>query len=98
MPSTITSTKPVKRAEASNVIRKVIPYLWPEGRGDIKFRVVLSMLALLFAKIITVATPFFYKGAVDALAPDGGDQTTFMLTAGAVGLTVAYGVARLLAV
>jgi ATP-binding cassette subfamily B protein len=57
------------------------------------------MIALFIGKAIAVMTPFFYKGAVDALAPDHGEpDTIFMLTAGAVGLTVAYGVMRLMAV
>jgi ABC-type transport system involved in Fe-S cluster assembly fused permease/ATPase subunit len=46
---------------------------------------------------VTVGTPFFYKAAVDALS---GDQTdaVWMMTLGAVGLTVAYGLARLFGV
>ena len=75
------------------------PYLWPKDKAWVKIRIVLSLLALLVGKIITVLTPFFYKGAVDAMAPDqGGPTTVFMLTAGAVGLTIAYGVARLMSV
>ena len=99
MPSVITSDKAVNKAQAKRVIKSVIPYLWPKGRMDIKMRVVLAMIALIVAKVVGVMTPFLYKGAVDALAPEGGaDQTVYMLTAGAVGLTVAYGVMRLLSV
>jgi len=77
----------------------VTPYLWPKDKAWVKIRIVLSLLALLAGKIITVLTPFFYKGAVDAMSPDqGGPTTVFMLTAGAVGLTIAYGVARLMSV
>lgn len=82
-----------------HVLRKVTPYLWPADKPWVKYRVVLSMIALIIGKVISVMTPFFYKGAVDAMAPDAGaPDTIFMLTAGAVGLTVAYGVARLLSV
>jgi len=80
-------------------IRKVIPYLWPAepGYAWVKWRVVIALSFLALSKVISVATPFFYKAAVDALAPAGGaDKTVFMLTAGAVGLTVAYGIARLM--
>jgi len=98
MPSTITKTE-VDKEQAMRVIRKVIPYLWPADKAQIKLRVVLALIALFAAKIVGVATPFYFKAAVDALAPDSGEpQTVFMLTAGAVGLTVAYGVMRLLAV
>jgi len=96
--SIITQTH-VNKEQAVKVIRKVSPYLWPKDKAWIKIRIVLSLLALLVGKIITVLTPFFYKGAVDAMAPDqGGPTTVFMLTAGAVGLTIAYGVARLMSV
>ncbi|MEH6361483.1 MAG: ABC transporter transmembrane domain-containing protein, partial [Amylibacter sp.] len=98
MASIITQTH-VNKEQAVNVIRKVTPYLWPKDKAWVKIRIVLSLLALLVGKIITVLTPFFYKGAVDAMAPDqGGPTTVFMLTAGAVGLTIAYGVARLMSV
>ncbi len=88
-----------EKRSALRTIRKVLPYLWPEGQTWVKWRVVIAMLLLALSKVISVATPFFYKAAVDALAPSGGaDQTVFMLTAGAVGLTVAYGIARLMTV
>ncbi|MDQ7081058.1 MAG: ABC transporter ATP-binding protein/permease [Paracoccaceae bacterium] len=97
--SDIDPTPEQEKRSALRTIRKVLPYLWPEGQAWVKWRVVIAMLLLALSKVISVATPFFYKAAVDALAPSGGaDQTVFMLTAGAVGLTVAYGVARLLTV
>ncbi|PIB24363.1 metal ABC transporter permease [Amylibacter kogurei] len=89
----------VDRKQAVNVVQKVLPYLWPEQHSWVKVRVVLAMISLVLAKVVSVATPFFYKGAVDALAPENGEpNTVFMLTAGAVGLTVAYGVLRLMSV
>ncbi|MFQ1700598.1 ABCB family ABC transporter ATP-binding protein/permease [Loktanella agnita] len=77
------------------VIRRVIPYLWPAGQAWVKRRVVLALLVLLLAKLIAVSTPLFYKQAVDALAPETASAATF-LGFGAVGLTLAYGVARLM--
>ncbi|WP_099826478.1 ABCB family ABC transporter ATP-binding protein/permease [Oceaniglobus indicus] len=78
------------------VIRRVAPYLWPAGQGWVKRRVVISLLLLLVAKIIAVGTPFFYKAAVDALSGEASADAAWTLGAGAVGLTVAYGVARLM--
>ena len=49
------------------------------------------------SKLVAVGTPFFYKAAVDALAGDAPDPA-MMLAMGAIGLTVAYGVARLMTV
>ena len=80
--------------EGWNVIRKVAPYLWPAGETGVKVRVVLALAMLLVAKLISVATPLFYKHAVDALSAEA--DPALWLGMGAVGLTVAYGMARLM--
>ena len=78
-------------------IRRVTPYLWPKGEGWVKRRVILALSMLVFAKIISVSTPFFYKAAVDKLAGDAPSGAWLMgLTA--VALVLAYGLARLGAV
>lgn len=82
------------RRSGLRTIRKVAPYLWPDDKPWVKRRVVWAMLMLVLAKVVTVYTPMLYKGAVDALADEGVP----MLALGAVGLTVAYGVARLMTV
>ena len=82
-------------ASGRSTIRRVIPYLWPEGESGMKTRVVLSMVALLLSKLISVGTPMLYKAAVDALAPSQLDAG-WLVGIGAVGLTIAYGVARLM--
>lgn len=82
------------RAEI-RVVERVAPYLWPKGAHWVKVRVVAALTALLLAKVIAVGTPYFYKAAVDQLAGEG-QQAAWMLGAGAIGLTVAYGMARLL--
>jgi ATP-binding cassette, subfamily B, heavy metal transporter len=75
-------------------IERVLPYLWPEGEPGVRLRVVLAMLVLLLAKLATVVTPFFFKAAVDALAPEEGGGSGFLLAAGPVALVIAYGVMR----
>ena len=79
------------------VIRRVVPYLWPEGQTWVKRRVVIALAVLLISKFIAVGTPILYKQAVDALAPEGATAAT-VLGLGAVGLTLAYGFARLMTV
>jgi ATP-binding cassette subfamily B protein len=89
----------LKSGQAMNVIKSVLPYLWPKSRKDIQFRVVLAMLALVLGEILGLLAPYFYGVSVDALAPGADeDQTIFMLTAGALGMVVAYGVMRILSV
>ena len=75
-------------------IRKVTPYLWPDNEPWVKRRVVVALLMLVLAKLIAVYTPILYKGAVDGLAGEGVPS----LALGAIGLTVAYGVARMMTV
>jgi len=86
-------------AEASGwqTLRRVAPYLWPDGQGWVKRRVVLALIFLIAAKLVSVTTPWLYKLAVDRLAGEAPD-TGMLLGLGAVGLVVAYGLARLGAV
>ncbi len=88
-----TPTAAQERASGLRTIQRVIPYLWPANAAWARKRVVLALLMLVLAKLVAVGTPFFYKGAVDALA---GEGAAWFLAVGAVGLTVAYGVARLM--
>jgi ATP-binding cassette subfamily B protein len=84
------------RQSGWRTIRRVAPYLWPE-QTTLRARVVLALSALLVSKLVAVGTPFLYKGAVDALAGES-QSAAWMLAMGAIGLTVAYGGARLLTV
>ena len=79
-------------------IRKTAPYLWPKDDNRAKIRILLALGALITAKLFSVGTPFIYKSAVDALAPNAESSTGLLLGIGAIGLTVAYGVSRLIAV
>ncbi|MDM7930406.1 ABC transporter ATP-binding protein/permease [Tabrizicola sp.] len=96
--STATSADiPANPASGISTLRRVAPYLWPEGQPWVKRRVVLALVFLLAAKLVSVTTPWIYKLAVDRLSgvtPDAG----MMLGLGAAGLVVAYGLARLGAV
>ena len=44
------------------------PYIWPSDRADLKLRVLGAMVLLLVAKLATIAVPFTFKWAIDALA------------------------------
>ena len=81
-----------ERKSALRTILRVVPYLWPKGHFDIRLRVVLALVLLVFAKATINFAPFLYRDAVNALTESG--NSPFLL--GAVGLTVAYGGARIL--
>ena len=92
----MTANPETSRESGWRTIRRVTPFLWPDDEPDLRRRVVAAMVALLLAKLATVATPWFFKAAVDGLAPgSGAAQTGFLLAAGPVAMTVAYGTMRL---
>jgi len=95
----VKSANAQRPASEAGTLRAILPYLWPEGRADLKLRVVLSMIALVTAKVVTVTVPFAYKAAVDRLA-GAGDTTDGAAAAVAVpvALIVAYGFGRVMMV
>ena len=81
-------------ASGWHTLRRVAPYLWPEGQAWVKRRVIGAMFFLVLAKLVSVSTPYVYKLAVDSLAGEE-PETGMILGLGAVGLVVAYGLSRL---
>ncbi|MEM5475118.1 ABC transporter ATP-binding protein/permease [Pacificibacter sp. AS14] len=79
-----------------SVVKNVAPYLWPKGNKPARVRVVLALIVMISAKVISVTAPYLYKLAVDVLSGDIAQKPEMMLVFGAVGLTVAYGLARLM--
>ena len=76
------------------VIVRVLPYLWPTGQSWVKWRVVISVVSLVIAKLVAVATPMILGASVDSLS--GADDGSRLFMLGAVGLTIAYGLSRVL--
>ena len=81
------------RIQGWQTIRRVAPYLWPPGQFWVKWRVALALALLVAAKVVGIFTPILYKWAVDALGATG---PAMMMGLGAIGLTVAYGLSRVL--
>ncbi len=76
------------------------PYIWPSDRRDLKARVVAATLLIFAAKLATVAVPFTFKWATDALAghgtaPLGPDDVIAWALATPVMMTLAYGGMRI---
>ncbi|HEX5211322.1 MAG TPA: ABC transporter ATP-binding protein/permease [Pseudolabrys sp.] len=100
---TDSSTAPVS-GDRGALLRTVVhlwPYIWPSDRADLKLRVGGAMLLLLAAKLATIAVPFTYKWATDALAGQGSapvaasDWLVWALAA-PIAMTIAYGGMRIL--
>ena len=102
------STRALKRDvsadRTASLLQTVIvlrPYIWPSDRRDLKLRVWMTMLLLLVAKIATMAVPFTFKWATDALTGQGSaslEPSSWLAWAIAapVLMTLAYGFTRIL--
>ena len=53
------------------IMRELWPYIWDSDRRDLKLRIALSLVLLLAAKLATIAVPFTFKWATDALTGEG---------------------------
>ena len=94
MKSLGTSEQAEGRRVEIGVVRRVVPYLWPAGQAWVKWRVVIAVASLILAKLVAVATPMILGAAVDSLSGKDAGYSVFVLGAG--GLTIAYGVSRVL--
>ncbi len=84
------------RASFSGTWRKLWPYLWPSGRRDLEWRVLATFALLVLAKIVTVAVPYSFKWATDALIGHGHTpHRLFGVVAGPLALTLLYGALRI---
>ncbi|MEO6151905.1 MAG: ABC transporter ATP-binding protein/permease [Croceibacterium sp.] len=74
-------------------IRRFLPYLWPRDRPDLRWRIAGATVFVVLAKIVVLALPFAYAGAVDAMAQKPGgraDQAMWV----ALGMVLAYTAGR----
>jgi ATP-binding cassette subfamily B protein len=83
------------RKDGFHVVRKVLPYLWPADQAWVKQRVVLALVFLVLSKVVAMVAAPLMGMAVDALGGNGSSPA-WLLGAGAVGITLAYGIARLM--
>jgi len=77
------------------------PYIWPADRRDLKARVIFATVLLFLAKLATVAVPFTFKWATDALAgrgtaPIAPDNWLAWAFTAPIVMTLAYGGTRIL--
>jgi len=95
------SDKSIEQATLIGTLTHLWPYIWPSDRADLKMRVVWSMVLLLIAKLTTLAVPFTFKWAIDALtgadtAPVQSSNWKMWLIASPVIMTISYGGMRVL--
>jgi ATP-binding cassette subfamily B protein len=98
------SDQPVVTAPHGTLLSTLVslwPYIWPADRRDLKLRVLGAMVLLLVAKLATIAVPFTFKWATDALAghgtaPVAASEWLLWAVSAPVAMTIAYGGMRIL--
>ena len=67
-----TATNPNARHDGWNTLKRFLPYLWPSGNAGLRSRIVGAIILVVAAKAVTLALPYAYKRAVDAMTVNGG--------------------------
>lgn len=98
-PDTATSANPADKktnardAESWLTLKRFLPYLWPKDNPGLRTRIIIAMVLVLSAKAVTLALPFAYKGAVDAMSGARGGPESQAATV-AFALVAAYALGR----
>jgi len=83
-------------APPSNFLRTfatLLPFLWPQGRSELKVRVLLALLSLILAKAANVMVPLVLGDAVDQLG--NLDNEAHLWLGIPLAVILAYGIYRL---
>src|SRR5580704_19195683 len=95
----LTAPAPQAKDSARSVpgatLRKLWPYIWPSGRRDLTLRIFASLALLVAAKVITIAVPYSFKWATDALTGPARASLSAVI-AGPLAFTLLYGGLRIL--
>src|SRR5215468_6841708 len=99
-----TEFRRVAGAAGGNLVATIVnlwPYIWPADRRDLKTRVIFATVLLFAAKLATVAVPFTFKWATDALAgrgtaPVAAPNWLAWALAAPIVMTLGYGGTRVL--
>ena len=91
---------PAEQGQTSLVatIRHLWPYIWPDDRADLRMRIYAALVLMVVAKVVTVAVPYAFKWATDALVgrEDAAVNHLPAILAGPLALTLVYGLLRML--
>ena len=68
------------------------PFLWPKNRKDLRFRVVISIICMILAKVASVYTPLILGKSVDSLN-DLSDGINLLISI-PIALIISYGITR----
>jgi len=89
-----TQAKVQAKSAPGSTLRKLWPYIWPSGQRDLMLRIYASLALMLAAKIVTIAVPYSFKWATDALSGPAQASLSSVI-AGPLALTLLYGGLRI---
>ena len=83
--------EPDKHADAEGwgTLRRFLPYLWPDDHPALKRRIIGALALVLIAKATTLALPYAYKRAVDAMTTPANEAAMV-----AMAFVIAYAAGR----
>lgn len=91
----ISSQQPISAdASLARTVRLLWPYIWPHDRADLRMRAFGAVFLLIIAKLVTIAVPYSFKWATDALSAPVTNDFTWLWLSAPVALTLVYGVLR----
>ena len=93
MPPDNTTSADNARHDGWHTLRRFVPYLWPADNKALRWRISIAILLILATKAVTLALPFAYKGAIDAMGVTGDPAMTPAMTV-AMALVIAYALGR----
>jgi ATP-binding cassette, subfamily B, heavy metal transporter len=95
----VAKTVSSERGTTLSTLKNLWPYMWPQERPDLRLRVVWATAFLIVAKVLTLAIPYTFKWATDAL--NGKVISDVALPAvllAPVALIIAYNITRIVSV
>ena len=66
-PAAGASVDPRAQTSLAATVRHLWPYIWPSDRADLRLRIYVALVLMVVAKLVTVAIPYSFKWATDAL-------------------------------
>ncbi len=87
MPPDTATNNADARHDGWGTLRRFLPYLWPRDNPALRARIIGATLLILAAKATTLALPYAYKRAIDAMSLPG---TTPGTAGGAYAVALAF--------
>lgn len=93
------ANKPKPTMSTSEIIRKLVQFIWPKNKTHIKIRVVIAVSLLIGSKLLNVVVPFLFKEIIDFLnknakIKDFGESASDKVLVTVIALIIGYGCAR----